>query len=345
MLSFPFVPPNVFAADKQRVSLPPTVMSGTAFSDEQFGLLPVTSQNNYYRGGFRTRLQSNDGAPFVGTSYSYSIEIASGGNGPDGGFLKSIFAGTQVLVMYDDQSIDISGITGKINGATPCWFAVATKLVSLIVPADTVGQTIAKELIQKFGTDIIKSTFFNFNVPAEISRIPNGKLIRVKPEAVVDFKKLEVSFNLKYKKSGAQGLIIIIDALGMYLRIPGGITSTVEWPASYLREIIVKRNVGTNFDFSISNSGAVTVTRGSSGSTRIAVTLTSGSTQPVSLSYSSGLPSGASCSFNPSSGNPTFSSALTIKTSSSTRKGSYTITIAGTGGGKSHTTRFTLTIQ
>jgi len=99
------------------------------------------------------------------------------------------------------------------------------------------------------------------------------------------------------------------------------------------------------FDFSLSNSGGITVTQGGSGSNTITATLTSGSTQSVSLSCTSGLPSGASCSFNPQSGNPTFTSTLTISTSSSTPTGSYTITVTGTGGGKSHTTQFTLTVN
>ncbi len=96
------------------------------------------------------------------------------------------------------------------------------------------------------------------------------------------------------------------------------------------------------FDFSVSNSGGVTVTHGSSGANKITVTLTSGSTQSVGLSCS-GLPSGASCSFNHTSADPSYSSALTITTSSSTPKGPYTITVTATGGGKSHTTQFTLT--
>jgi len=100
----------------------------------------------------------------------------------------------------------------------------------------------------------------------------------------------------------------------------------------------------TGFDFSMGNSGGITVTTVDSGSTVITVTLTSGTTQSVSLS-ASGLPSGASAVFNPSSGNPTFTSTLAISTSSSTPTGSYTITVIGTGGGLTRTTQFTLTVN
>jgi len=102
-----------------------------------------------------------------------------------------------------------------------------------------------------------------------------------------------------------------------------------------------------SFDFSVSfvgETGPITVTQGGSGSNVITVTLVSGPTQAVSLS-ASGLPSGATASFSPASGNPTFTSTCTITTSSSTPTGSYTITVSATGGGLTRTTSFTLTVS
>jgi photosystem II stability/assembly factor-like uncharacterized protein len=102
------------------------------------------------------------------------------------------------------------------------------------------------------------------------------------------------------------------------------------------------------FDFSLSNSGDITVTQGSSGSNTIYVTLVSGTTESVSLSCegkASTLPSGASCSFNPASDNPDFNSQLTITTSPSTPIGSTIVTVTGTDGGLSRTTQFMLTVN
>ncbi len=99
------------------------------------------------------------------------------------------------------------------------------------------------------------------------------------------------------------------------------------------------------FDFSLTNSGGITVSQGASGQNTITTTLVSGSTQSVSLSCSSGLPTGASCGFSPANGNPTFSSTLTITTSSSTPTGSSTIAVVGTGGGLTRSTSFTLTVN
>ena len=59
----------------------------------------------------------------------------------------------------------------------------------------------------------------------------------------------------------------------------------------------------------------------------------------------SGLPSGATASFSPSSVNAGGSSTLTIATSASTPAGTYQVTITGSNGTVSHNTTFTLTVQ
>ncbi|MBI2096885.1 MAG: hypothetical protein HYT40_01890, partial [Candidatus Sungbacteria bacterium] len=66
-----------------------------------------------------------------------------------------------------------------------------------------------------------------------------------------------------------------------------------------------------------------------------------GTTQSVSFS-ASGLPTGASASFSPTSCNPTCTSTLTIATASTTPAGPYTITVTGSPLGK--TAAFTLTV-
>ena len=98
------------------------------------------------------------------------------------------------------------------------------------------------------------------------------------------------------------------------------------------------------FDFNISISpSSGTVEQGKSTSATVTATLLSGTTQAVSLT-ATGLPSGATASFIPSSGNPTFSSNMTITTAPTTPTGTYTVTITGTGGGKTRTATYTLTV-
>ena len=100
----------------------------------------------------------------------------------------------------------------------------------------------------------------------------------------------------------------------------------------------------TGNDFSISaNPGTVTVNPGGSGTSTISTAVTSGSAQSVSLS-ASGLPSGATASFNPTSVTAGGSSTLTITTAGSTPTGTSTVTVTGTGASATHTTTVSLTV-
>jgi len=104
---------------------------------------------------------------------------------------------------------------------------------------------------------------------------------------------------------------------------------------------------GGSFDFSISLSpSSGSVAQGSTTTSTVTVSLISGTSQTVSLSatVSPLVTNGPTASLNPPSGNPTFSSTLTISTSTSTPTGTYTITVTGTGGSVSHSGTYTLTV-
>ncbi|MEV6596307.1 M4 family metallopeptidase [Actinoplanes sp. NPDC051346] len=96
-------------------------------------------------------------------------------------------------------------------------------------------------------------------------------------------------------------------------------------------------------DFSISVSPASgSVAAGSSATTTVATATTSGTAQTVALS-ASGLPSGATATFNPASVTSGSSSTLTISTSASTPSGTYSITVTGTGS-VTRSATYTLTV-
>jgi hypothetical protein len=65
---------------------------------------------------------------------------------------------------------------------------------------------------------------------------------------------------------------------------------------------------------------------------------------PVTLT-ASGLPTGATPNFGPSSGTPTFTATLNIDTIESAPAGSYTVTVDASGGGKSHSVTASLIIK
>ncbi len=102
----------------------------------------------------------------------------------------------------------------------------------------------------------------------------------------------------------------------------------------------------TTPDFSLSTTpSSATVTAGSPASYTENITATGGFTGSVSLSVS-GLPAGASGTFNPNPASGA-SSALTVTTSSTTPAGSYVFTVTGTSTSPAltHTSTATLVVQ
>jgi hypothetical protein len=98
-----------------------------------------------------------------------------------------------------------------------------------------------------------------------------------------------------------------------------------------------------NPDFTLSASpGSVSVTQGASGTSTITVNKLNGFNSSVSLS-ASGLPSGVTASFNPSS--TTGTSTLTLSASSTATTGTSTVTITGTSGSLTRNTSVSLTVN
>lgn len=104
-----------------------------------------------------------------------------------------------------------------------------------------------------------------------------------------------------------------------------------------------------DFSFSPAPSPASQpVTAGTSASYTISVSALNGFSAAVALSCSAGLPTGASCTFAPTSVTPGGSpatSTLTISTTTATPGGTATVTITGQSGATSHTTSVGLVVQ
>ena len=97
-------------------------------------------------------------------------------------------------------------------------------------------------------------------------------------------------------------------------------------------------------DFALSLSPTSrTVRRGSSTTYTITVTAQNGFSGTVGLSVS-GLPSGASASFNPPSVVRAGSSTMTVRTTGKTARGTFTLTVRGTSGAIVHQATATLTV-
>jgi hypothetical protein len=152
------------------------------------------------------------------------------------------------------------------------------------------------------------------------------------------------SFSPNSIKSG-QGSAMTISTLtstptGTYtINVKGSGTSTTYYMSLSLT--VTARN-----DFSLGSSpNSIGVIQGQSGTTTITSAVTNGSAQTVSLS-ASGLPSGATALFNPSSITVGASSTMTIRTSPSTPAGDdFAVSVTATGPAATHTTPISLGVD
>jgi hypothetical protein len=104
-------------------------------------------------------------------------------------------------------------------------------------------------------------------------------------------------------------------------------------------------NPTTSPDFAISASPTtVSAVQGGSGTTTVSTTVSGGFNSAISLS-ATGLPSGATATFSPTSiaAPGSGSSTLTLRPGTAAA-GTYTVTITGTGGGKTHSTTVSFTV-
>jgi hypothetical protein len=97
-------------------------------------------------------------------------------------------------------------------------------------------------------------------------------------------------------------------------------------------------------DFSVTATpSSQTVPPGTGSSYTVIVTPSNGFNGTVTFNVS-GLPSGATATFNPTSVTGSGSSTMSVSTSSSTPEGSYPLTITATSGSLTHTTQVTLVV-
>ena len=129
---------------------------------------------------------------------------------------------------------------------------------------------------------------------------------------------------------------------GRFVAFDSVASNLVSGDVLYTLDTFVHDRTATAFNYTLSNSGNITVTKGGAGSNTITATLTSGFSQGVSFSASE-LPIGAAASFNLGACNPTCSSQLMISTTWSTPTGTFRIKV--TGSPLSKTTLFDLVVN
>lgn len=131
------------------------------------------------------------------------------------------------------------------------------------------------------------------------------------------------------------------------VRVAGEVRlSTIDnsWSWTVNQVMIYANQTAPNFTLT-ATPASQTVTAGSGANYTVSVSPKNGFTSSVNLSVS-GLPSGATASFNPSSiSGGSGSSTLGVSTSSTTTAGTYTLTVTGTSGSLTQSATTTLTVN
>ncbi|HKF20948.1 MAG TPA: alkaline phosphatase family protein, partial [Candidatus Angelobacter sp.] len=227
---------------------------------------------------------------------------------------------------------DLYGLThvGSAASATPIsdvWkqatpdFAVSAMPASLSVAQSSTGSSTISTTI---------SGGFNSSVALSVSGLPSGVTASFSPSSIAAPGSGSSTLTFTASSSATAGTTnVTVTATGAGVTHTATIALTVTQP-----------------DFSVAASPTnVSVVQGSSATSTISTAVSGGFNSAVALS-ASGLPTGVTASFSPSSiaAPGSGSSTLTLSAGSTATTGTATVTVTATGGGVTHTAAITLTV-
>ena len=260
---------------------------------------------------------------------------------------STITAGSSTILTWSTSNTTSISITPSIDSNTLSGSKVVKPTVSTtytLTATNSSGSTTTKTLVTVGSiTDITAPS-----VPVNLSA------------SVVSSSQIALAWNAATDNVGVAGYKIVRNG------IPIGTSTTTSYSNSGLTasttssytvfaydaagnnsapsaSVSATTSAAVSFDFSLSNSGNLTVQAGASATDTISATLSAGSSQGVTLS-ASGLPAGTTASFTTSSCRPNCATVVTIKTAASTLAGSFPITVTARSERLSRSTTFTLTV-
>ncbi len=215
-------------------SLPLINLQNLPFSENKF---LIVRGDQYYTGGFSISLEGPSEQIVAGKTYTYTVVASKkGGQGPDGGAMEALLGNSEILILIDNKDLEINA-TGKVTGAETYFYTVNKFIINLVLPAETIALKVAKTLTTLVVDKSLKP-FFTFETPVEMSDLSEYIAISIKPNEVTEMGTFAIDINVTFTKPGTYNFIFIPDLLGRYLRIPGGMTSTLKVLAAYTRPIL-----------------------------------------------------------------------------------------------------------
>jgi hypothetical protein len=251
--------------------------------------------------------------------------------------------------LHEESSCDVGfGLTMRNNGSGKCatdtyepvytsFQGIADPASDLVIsatpfwPVPTV--TAGGSAVYNISVSDV-SGFTGGNVTLNLSGLPSGATGTFSPNPVSPGSSSTLSISTSSSTSA-----------GNYALTIAATDSNTASGNALNAQITLAVNPGTSPDFSISATpSSQTVPVGGSTTYTTSISTQNGFTGAVSLSVS-GLPSGATGSFNPTSiSGGSGNSTLTVTTASTTATGSYTLTITGASGGLTHSMTVTLVL-
>ncbi len=277
-------------------------------------------------GGFNSAITlSATGVP-NGTTVTFNPNpIAAPGNGSS---TMTINVGANTAV--GTYPITVTGNGGGIQHST-------TVTLTVTVPPDySISASPAALSVAQGsqGTSTISTTIsggFNSAITLSATGVPNGTTVTFNPNPIPAPGNGSSTMTINVGANTAVGTYpITVTGNGGGIQHSTTVTLTVTVPP----------------DYSISASpAALSVAQGSQGTSTISTTISGGFNSAITLS-ATGVPNGATVTFNPNPiaapGNG--SSTMTINVGANTAVGTYPITVTGNGGGIQHSTTVTLTV-
>jgi pseudomonalisin len=156
-------------------------------------------------------------------------------------------------------------------------------------------------------------------------------------------------YQLAAAQYGSGGAAVFHDITSGNNSVPGvsGYSTTAGYDLATGLGSVDAYNLVNNWavDFTLTAPTTVTAAQGSSGTATITATVTGGFNTAVALT-ASGVPTGVTATFSPTSiaAPGSGSTTLTLSAGASTPAGTYSITVTGTGGGIAHTATISFTV-
>ncbi|HEV2989637.1 MAG TPA: glycoside hydrolase family 6 protein [Candidatus Angelobacter sp.] len=257
------------------------------------------------------------------TGVTASFNPASITNG-EGVSTLTFTAAANAAVPSGPVGVTVTGTSGTITKTTTLQLTIIGRPDFSITAAPPAAVTLTPGQNPTATVNVAALFGFTGTVSISAANLPAGVSANFSPSSVNGSGSIVVNFNAQTSTPAGTTNISIVGTSGS-LTHSATIALTIPGAA--------------NFSLAATNASAA---QGGTGTSTVTVTPSGGFTSSVALS-ASGLPTGVTASFNPTS-LTTGTSTLTFTASSTAAAGATTVTVTGTGGGITHTTTLVLTV-